>query len=52
MESSSVCNHMVRKGLEKSLKTNKLLDILEKALNFSQKSLIIFESSFNKNGLR
>ena len=35
--------------LEKSLKIEKLWDILEKSLNFPQKSLNIFESSLNKN---
>ena len=53
---------MVRTGLEKSLKKHhvlekslrieKLLDILEKSLNFPQKSLNIFESSLSKNNLR
>ena len=42
---------MVRTGLEKSLKVEKLLDILEKSLNFPQKPLNIFESSLNKNNL-
>ena len=37
--------------LEKSLKIEKLMDILEKSLNSPQKSLIIFESSLNKNNL-
>ena len=37
--------------LEKSLKIEKLWDILGKPLNFSQKSLNIFESSLNKNNL-
>ena len=40
---------MVRTGLEKSLKIEKLWDILEESLNFPQKSLNIFESSLNKN---
>ena len=43
---------MVRTGLEKSLKIENLQDILEKPLNFPQKSLNIFESSLNKNNLR
>ena len=43
---------MVRTGLEKSLKIEKLLDIREKSLNFPQKSLNTFESSLNKNNLR
>ena len=34
--------------LEKSLKIEKLWDILEKSLDFPQKSLNIFESSLNK----
>ena len=38
--------------LEKSLKTEKLWDILKKSLNFPQKSLNIFESSLNKNNPR
>ena len=42
---------MVRKGLEKSLKIEKLWEILEKSLNFPQKSLNIFESSLNRINL-
>ena len=38
-------------GLEKSLKIEKLWDILEKSLNFPQKFLIIFKNSLNKNDL-
>ena len=38
--------------LEKSLKVEKLWDMLEKSLNFLQKVLNIFESSLNKNNLR
>ena len=37
--------------LDKSFKIEKLWDILEKALNFPQKSLNIFESVLNKNNL-
>ena len=37
--------------LEKSLKIEKLWDILGKPLNFSQKSSNIFESYLNKNNL-
>ena len=37
--------------LEKSLKIEKLWDILEKSLNFPQKSLNIFENSLNKDNL-
>ena len=40
--------YMVHMGLEKSLKIEKLWDILEKSLNFPQKSLNIFESSLYK----
>ena len=43
---------MVHKGLEKSLKIEKLWDILEKLLNFPQKSLNMLESSLNENSLR
>ena len=43
--------YMVHMGLEKSLKIEKLWDIVEKPLNFPQKSLNIFESSLNKNNL-
>ena len=39
---------MVRTGLEKSLKIEKLWDILEKSLNFPQKFLNICESSLYK----
>ena len=39
---------MVCTGLEKSLKIEKLWDVLEKSLNFPQKSLNIFENSLNK----
>ena len=42
---------MVHTGLEKSLKIEKLWDIVEKPLNFPQKSLNIFESSLNENNL-
>ena len=42
---------MVHKSLEKSLKIEKLMDILEKSLNFPQKSLNVLESSLNKNSL-
>ena len=42
---------MVRTGFEKSLKIGNLWDIVEKSLNFPQKSLNIFESSLNKNSL-
>jgi len=38
--------------LEKSLKIEKLCDIFKNSLNFSQKSLNIFESSLNKNNVR
>ena len=37
--------------LDKSFKFEKLWDILEKTLNFPQKSLNIFESVLNKNNL-
>ena len=40
--------YMVHMGLEKSLKSEKLWDILEKSLNFPQESLNIFESSLYK----
>jgi len=43
---------MVRTGLEKSLKIEKLLDTREKSLNFPQKSFNISESSLHKNNLR
>ena len=42
---------MVHKGLEKSLKIEKLWDILEKSLNLPQKSLNVLESSLNKTSL-
>ena len=42
---------MVHKGLEKSLKIEKLWDILEKSSDFPQKSLNMLESSLNKNSL-
>ena len=38
--------------LEKSLKVEKLCDILEKSLNFPLKALNIFESSLTKNNFR
>ena len=37
--------------LDKSFKFEKLWDILEKTLNFPQKSLNIFESVLNRNNL-
>ena len=43
--------HIVRTGLEKSLKIEKLWDIREKSFNVPQKSLNIFESSFDKTNL-
>ena len=42
---------MVHMGLEKSWKIEKLWDILEKSLNFPQKSLNIFEGFLNENNL-
>jgi len=48
---SLVNYYMVHTGLEKSLKIEKLWDILEKSLNFPQKSSNIFESSLNKYNL-
>ena len=47
----SVLYIMVCTGLEKSLKIEKLWDILEKSLNFPQKFLIIFKNTLNKNDL-
>ena len=44
--------NVVHTGLEKSWKIEKLWDVLEKSLNFPQKSLNIFESSLNENNLR
>ena len=47
----SLLYSMVHTGLEKSLKNEKLCDILKNSLNFPQKSLNIFESSLNKNNV-
>ena len=40
---------MVHTNLEKLLKIEKVWGILEKSLNFTQKSSSIFESSLNEN---
>ena len=47
----SLKKHHVLENNEKSLKNEKLCDILKNSLNFPQKSLNIFESSLNKNNV-